>query len=77
MFDLSERKSVSERKQRISERYLIKVVLRHKEQILDAVNLQQDINNIIQKFSDRTGRIIEQIGVEEKDGAYTLKLKVI
>lgn len=66
---------VSERK-RISERLMVKIILRHKEHILDALSLEQEINDVIQKFANRTGRTIEQIEVVKNDGSYTLKLGV-
>lgn len=64
-------------KKQLTDRMLIKIVLKHKERTIDAARMQEDINKIIDDFAIKTGRKIEQIEVEEKDGNYKLKLKVI
>jgi hypothetical protein len=68
--------SVMDRK-RITDRLMVSIILKHKERVIDAARMQEDINGIIEDFAVKTGRRIEQIEVEEKNGQYQLKLKVI
>ena len=63
-------------RKRISDRILVEIILKHKDKIIDSVRMQDDINRIIDEFTAKTGREIEQIEVEEKEGRYKLKLRV-
>ena len=63
-------------RKRISDRFLMRVVLRHKEQIFDAISLEQEINSVINAYAERTGRTVEQMEIVRELGSYTLKLKV-
>ncbi len=65
---------------KISERFLIEIIIRHKSRIIkDQKNkdqMQKDINNIIDNFIKKTGRDVEQIEVEKQGDKYKLNLRV-
>lgn len=63
-------------RKQVTDRLMIRIVLKHKERVIDAARMQEDINEIIRGFEVKTGHKIEQIEVEEKNGQYQLKLKV-
>jgi len=65
---------------KISERFLIEIIIRHKSRIIkDQKNkdqMQKDINNIIDNFIKKSGREVEQIEVEKQGDKYKLNLRV-
>jgi len=64
----------------ITDRMIVKIILRHKDKILnsqeDSQRLQGAINRVIKRFAARTGKEIHKVEVEEHDGKYELKIRM-
>lgn len=67
-------------RQSLTDRMIVEIVMRHRDKLLEdgesKERLEARINYVIDRFVKRTGRQVEQIRVQEKNGKYKLVLEI-
>lgn len=63
-------------KNRIFNRFLIEIIVKHKEKIIKKEEMQETMNNIIEDYENKTGKQITNMSVEKIGKKFKLKLEV-